>query len=66
MTTIKQQETLDTLVRLINEKGYPPTVRELADELDVQPATVQQSLSHLRSQGLANNLPKSARSWLPT
>lgn len=53
---MKIDETLNKLLRVINihltEKGYPPTVREMADEMGVSStSTVQYYLKLLEEQG---------------
>ena len=66
MATTKQLGTLTTLFQLTENKGYPPTVREMATARKVTPATIQQSLGHLRTQQLVSHMERSPRSWLIT
>ena len=62
MITDKQQRTFDLLKVMLDEKGYPPTVREMAVRLNVTPATIQQSLNHLVKAGLVSRSAGAARS----
>ena len=67
MATTKQLTTLHTLQYMTADSdGRIPSVREMAAELGVTPATVQQSLNHLKDQGLAKHVPGVSRSWQPT
>ena len=43
--TSRQQTVLDIIIRYIREQGYPPTLRELADELGV--SSRNSSVKHL-------------------
>lgn len=50
--TIKQKETLQTLKKFIAKHGYPPTVRELCKELNLNsPATIHFHLKKLAEKG---------------
>ena len=50
--TKRQEDTLNFIKEYIVEHGYPPTVREIAKELDVSsPATVQAHLDRLADKG---------------
>lgn len=51
-TTDGQYEVLDATRRWLSERGYSPTVRELADGLGVTPTDVYQKLVRLRRDGL--------------
>ena len=50
--TKRQEDTLNFIKEYIVAHGYPPTVREIAKELDVSsPATVQAHLDRLADKG---------------
>ena len=50
--TKRQEDTLNLIKEYIVEHGYPPTVREIAKELDVSsPATIQAHLDSLANKG---------------
>lgn len=51
--TRRQNELLDVIKKYIASNGFPPTVRELCDELGLSsPATVQVHLNNLEEKGL--------------
>lgn len=51
--TDRQEDYIDCIRGFINEKGYPPSVREIAKELNISsPASVQTMLNRLESKGL--------------
>lgn len=50
--TPKQKDVLDFIVAFINEKGYPPSFREIASGLDLaSPSTVHVHIQALRERG---------------
>ncbi len=50
--TPKQKEVLDFIVNFINERGYPPSFREIADGLDLaSPSTVHVHIHALKERG---------------
>lgn len=50
--TSRQQQILDYLVREVQEKGYAPSVREIADALGLRsPSTIHQHLMALEQKG---------------
>jgi repressor LexA len=50
--TGRQQQILDYLVKEVQEKGYAPSVREIADALGLRsPSTVHQHLTALEQKG---------------
>ena len=53
----RQQEVLDALAELRTHHDYPPTVREIADELGIQVSTAHAHLLQLRRHGLVEWRP---------
>ena len=50
--TPRQSDVLNVIKEFIVKKGYPPTVREICDVLNLSsPATVQTHINHLESKG---------------
>ena len=58
----RQQDTLDILKRLIEEKGYSPTHFEVAEELDIKMSGVQRHLKALERKGFISMTPGKSRS----
>ncbi len=51
--TKRQQDTLDFIKKYLAQNGYPPTVREIAKELNISsPATVHTHLAKLVEKGM--------------
>ncbi len=44
--TARQKEILDFISRMVEEKGYPPTVREVADRFTI---SVKGSYDHIKA-----------------
>lgn len=62
MATELQLETLGVLVRLTKERGFPPTVREIAEDMDRKSgSSVHYSLRALRRQGYVTWEPRKPR-----
>ena len=60
--TDKQIEVLVNIKNFTNEHGYSPTVRELAELLNVSsPATIHTHLKILVNKGYITYVPKSSR-----
>lgn len=60
--TRQQRITFDALVDYIRAKGYPPTVRELADILELSSASAATARLHaLRDRGWITMAPNSPR-----
>jgi len=65
--TPKQKEVLDFIVHFLNEKGYPPSFREIASGLDLaSPSTVHVHIQALRERGFLRNGSSSSRDLEPT
>jgi SOS-response transcriptional repressor LexA len=50
--TKRQAEVVQTIVKLTERCGFPPTIREVAAKLKTLPSNVHQILGRLRSAGL--------------
>jgi SOS-response transcriptional repressor LexA len=50
-TTAPQRAVLKSIVRLTAALGHPPTVREIAADIGVNPSDVQQKMWRLRRDG---------------
>ena len=60
--TDKQLEVLIYIKEFISMKGFSPTVRELAELINVSsPATVHTHLKHLVNKGYITYQPKTSR-----
>ncbi|MCI0479249.1 transcriptional repressor LexA [Candidatus Uhrbacteria bacterium] len=65
--TPKQKEVLDFIVQFLNERGYPPSFREIASGLDLaSPSTVHVHIQALRERGFLRNNGSSSRDLEPT
>ena len=66
--TPKQKEVLDFIVQFINEQGYPPSYREIAEGLDISsPSTIHVHVQALRERGyLRASANGNARELEPT
>lgn len=56
-----KQSVYEYIVEHITEKGYPPTVREIAEEVDRSIATIHTHLKTLKSMGLIDGEFEKAR-----
>lgn len=60
--TPKQQEVYDYICKYIDEKAFPPTVREIASALGLRsPGTVHRHITALIQKGYIKNNPSSQR-----
>jgi repressor LexA len=60
--TPRQHEVLDVIVRYAERNGYPPSVRELGDLLDVDStSTVHSLLLTLHRKGYIQRIPNTPR-----
>ena len=62
MLTKRQQEIREFLVRYVDAHGYPPTVREIGEEVGLaSPSTVHAHLANLERAGLIKRDPTKPR-----
>jgi repressor LexA len=62
MLTGRQQEIFDFLSSYVRERGYPPTVREIGEEVGLaSPSTVHAHLANLERAGLIKRDPTKPR-----
>jgi len=62
MLTARQQEIWQFLVTYVNRHGYPPTVREIGEEVGLaSPSTVHAHLANLERAGLLRRDPTKPR-----
>lgn len=61
--TRRQQEVLDTIVRLTERQGCSPTYQELADECGVTQNAAVQTVLRLMAHGRLRRLPHVPRSF---
>jgi repressor LexA len=63
---IRQQEILAYMKKVISEKGYSPTVREICQALGIKStSTVHSDIKALENQGLVRKDPAKPRTVLP-
>src|SRR6187551_3693816 len=62
MLTARQQEIWNFLVEYVDRHGYPPTVREIGEEVGLaSPSTVHAHLANLERAGLLRRDPTKPR-----
>ena len=59
--TRRQQQVLDVIERLTNEKGVPPTVRELCVPFGININAIHYHLLALQRKGLVTWTPRQSR-----
>lgn len=60
--TTRQQQVLDVILMTVRERGYPPTVREIGDEVGLSsPSTVHSHLNALMKAGYIRKDPSKPR-----
>jgi repressor LexA len=65
--TERQAEVLWTIDRMTEETGYPPTVRELCDELGIDSTNgIADHIQRLVAKGLLKRVPQIARGLILT
>lgn len=60
--TGSQANLLNAITRLRQQMGVPPTVKELADALSIQPPSVHEGLKRLEEKGYIRRMARKARS----
>lgn len=60
--TEAQTSLLNAITQLMHSLGVPPTVKELADALSIQPPSVHELLKRLEAKGYIRRKPRKARS----
>lgn len=65
-TTPQRLTVLDALSEFEKVNGYPPTVRELSQQVGSATSTVHAHLESLERHGLAYRSCRSVRGWRPT
>ena len=62
MLTARQQEIWNFLVEYVDRHGYPPTVREIGEQVGLaSPSTVHAHLANLERAGLLRRDPTKPR-----
>jgi len=60
--SVKQKNILDVIKRKIEEKGFPPSIREIADEVGLKStSTVAGHLTRLERKGYITRTPGTSR-----
>lgn len=59
--TQRRQAVLRCIVSYVENRSYPPSVREIADELDLSVSTVHKHLGWLVSEGYIRRAPGLSR-----
>ncbi len=59
----REQQLLQALARLTSERGFPPTLRELAPVLGVSLTRIAQLMERVQRKGLVTSTPGICRSW---
>jgi repressor LexA len=58
----EKRDVLASIRRSIAKRGYPPTLKEMADEFGVTPPTIWLDLQRLEQEGYITRVPHSPRS----
>ena len=62
MLTERQQQVLDYIKQTVNDRGYPPSVREIGDAVGLSsPSTVHSHLNSLVKAGMIKKDPSKPR-----
>lgn len=56
-----QQQTLDEIELFINRRGFPPTIKELAEILGISHASAHERVCRLVRKGYVSREPRKAR-----
>ena len=64
--TDPQRKTLKEICRFIGERGFPPTMKELADILRISHSSAHDQVSQLVRKGYMKREPRKARGLMIT
>ncbi|MEW1926413.1 transcriptional repressor LexA [Streptomyces sp. NPDC088360] len=65
--TDRQRAVLDSLTRSLRRRGYPPSMREIAEDAGLSStSTVTHHLRTLEARGLVQRDPQRSRAYVPT
>jgi len=64
--TEPQLKTLNEIRLFLNERGFPPTIKELADVLGISHSSAHDQVSQLVRKGYIKREPKKARGLVIT
>jgi repressor LexA len=59
----RQQQLCDTIERLTADRGFAPSLREVAEAMGVHPSRIQQLASTTERKGAITREPRVSRSW---
>lgn len=62
--TTKQRAVYDYIRTYAEERGFPPTIRELAAHFKCTKSGIQEYLEVLKKKGLLRHIPRSARALI--
>lgn len=59
----RQRELVDTIASMTNERGFPPTLREISAKLGVHFSRAATLAGYAERRGWLTHEPRVARSW---